>query len=246
MQRKKIRKRVLKIIACAVIILVVYEVIGVIRFAFEDYGKPYYEITLEEIPIDMSQVTENLSIRDLKEMNGDDLVVNYDYSNSETPRNIIGVFTTRKILTPEDALYALMSVRGIMKIEETSFACTNVVDWGVKKIFYFQQLYKGIPVEGGDLGVSATGEGEPLSASGYYMPVKEIDVTPRFSIEEALESVNLEKGTRVDNYQLVISQDHLVWKVTVVGWGFRRGDRDAFKIVYVDASTGSVLWAIRD
>lgn len=244
MRLRKIGNIILKILEVLVLSVAILLIISVIYRTFQGYNIPSYEIKAgEEIPIDMSLVTENLSIHDLEEMNDDNLDIHYSFPETIIPRSITGIFSTKKIFTSEDAVYAILSVRDILNIERSSFACTDMEDRDEEMQYSLQQMYKGVPVESGYFVVRAAKNGLPVLVSGRYIPIKDMNVVPKISAEEAQKKVRLQKYTRIENYQLIISGESLAWKMHVVGWGWNSGKLEVQRTVYVDATTGKTICA---
>ena len=115
--------------------------------------RPKVQTTLEVIPIDISLVKEDFTFKDLKKLNRGQLEINDfgDYNGTDIPWRISGIFSTRKVFTAEDAVYALLSVRSFMHIGDASFICTEIDDSEQSdRTFRLQQVYKGIATNDGN------------------------------------------------------------------------------------------------
>lgn len=207
--------------------------------------KSYTPAAMEVLPIDMTLINEDLSLQEIKDLNEGHLNITYFPDAGNIPKEINGLFSTRKIFTAEDALYALLSVRTIMRIEDASFACTKEDDSGEYKRFDFVQMYKGLPVFNGGFTVYATKEeGEPVSVSGFYMSGLNLDVNPEITEKEARKAVKTEGRTKITESRLVVygtygksePESCLAYKFVVSG-----KDMINSKEVYVNAVTGNII-----
>ena len=206
--------------------------------------RPKVQTTLEVIPIDISLVKEDLTLRELKKMNGGQLRINgfVDYNGTDMPWDILGTFSTKKVFTAEDAVYALLSVRSFMRIGDASFACTEIEGSDKTRRFQIQQVYKGIAVEDGRFEIAATKEeGNLIGVAGFYRQVPDMDVDPEISMKKARKAFKLKWSTKITKSQLVIYgtpelSDCLAWKFIVSG----RNPKDD-KLVYIDAITGNII-----
>ena len=167
----------------------------------------------EELEADILQVkeeklTEDLDKDALNALNNNKLKIT---NNPETglPRQISGIFSTKTIQTAEDALYAMMSVRTFMQIEGREFICVEE-DFSddEKNVFFFLQVYEGLPVEQGVFRVSATKEGTPLSLYGTYCSGIDVATTPTITAEEAKQEVTLADDAKIESVQLVICRHY--------------------------------------
>jgi len=178
------KKRILIIL---VVILGLMLVAGLIVF---DKFYSYKHINPKEIKINESKLKEDLSYDDLKELNGGNVETKgqswahtdeSSYVEDErlplgiemryftyTVREINGIFSTRKIRTSNDAVYALMSVRSHFDIKDVSFACTEKITTEDKRAFFLQQLHKGVAVSGGGYYIEASKKGIPICVRGCF------------------------------------------------------------------------------
>jgi hypothetical protein len=83
--------------------------------------------TLSPVAIDGQMQYENLSIEDIMELNHGNVEITRDPA-TDIPKWIDGIFTTRTITSEEDAVLALLDVRGIFGIESSNFACVDIDD----------------------------------------------------------------------------------------------------------------------
>ncbi|MBD5103518.1 MAG: hypothetical protein HDT47_01490 [Ruminococcaceae bacterium] len=201
---------------------------------------PDAQTVLEELPIDSSMIQEDLSIDDLSNMNGGDVEIIRD-PLTNIPRQINGIFSSQLILTPNDAVLALMSVRSVMHISGQSFSLIDIEDRTDLRVFTLEQLYCGIPVENGLFRVIATNDGIPISVQGTYQQGIELDIVPKISEEKSREMVVLSIGTKIESISLVIftmddNTIHLSWKYNVTSTDVLKN-----KITYIDATDGYIL-----
>jgi len=261
------KKRILIIL---VIILCLILVAGLIVY---DKFYSYKHINPKEIKINESKLKEDLSIKDLKKLNGGSVNMpgqswahtdESSYVEDErlplgiemryftyTVREINGIFSTKKIHTAKDAVYALMSVRSYFNIKDASFACTEIITTKDKRAFFLQQVYNGVAVSSNAFYIEASKNGTPICVRGSFFPnfTTDIDLKPKISRSEALSTVkkNMPPNERlkVRRSQLVIyklhsdmnSKEQLVWKFILYDYL----DKDYGAIIYVDAMTGKVI-----
>lgn len=197
------------------------------------------EITLDEMLID------DMTIEELNELNLGSIEIIYAPSTG-IPRQINGIFSNIKIKTAQDALLALLNVRGIFQIpDDCSFCCLEIDRDRVEfQVFTLNQLYKGIIVDGSIFRVVATKDGTPASVSGIYQHISDVDTTPTLSAELALKAISLGRGVHVATLSLVIyvdenTESHLCWKYET-----NSNRSSECKIYYVDAHDGKLLSSI--
>lgn len=212
----------------------------------------------EEIPVDAntgeindtserssaSILYENFTEDELFTMNGENLKIFRD-PVSDIPRQIEGRFTTRTIRNEQDALMALLSVRGLMNITDYQFACTETDDdRNDFCVFTLQQLYQNIPVEMGYFRIVADKEGNPVSVSGTYQPEISMETEARLSAKEGGKLLPLGFGSKILSVKLVIYTDvdgnyHLAWRYSIASGQFMGSLED--RIIYLDAVKGEIL-----
>ena len=201
---------------------IVFLIVTCITAPLEGCTRSKVETTLETISIDMALVKEDLTLKDLKKMNGGQVKIIY-CTDADIPRDISGTFSTRKVFTAEDAVYALLSVRSFMQIGDASFTCTEIDDSGKNRSFQLQQVYKGIAVDNGHfLIVASKVEGNTIGVTGLYQHLPDLDVNPKISMKKARKAFKLKWGTKITRSQLVVLGDgvselgdRLAWKFIV-------------------------------
>lgn len=201
-----------------------------------DLTLPPEEITLDDMAID------DMTINKLKEINSGNIEIISSPTTGIT-REINGIFSSIKIVSKEDALRALLNVRGIFQIsDDYSFCCIEIDKDRIDlQVFTFNQLYKGIIVDGATFRVVAMKDGTPTSVSGVYQCISDTNVVPEISSELALETVPLSRNAHVVALYLVVYVDkndrsHLCWKYeTCSNW------LTEHNIYYVDAHDGSLI-----
>lgn len=197
---------------------------------------PPKEIALDNLVID------DMTIDELNALNSGNIEIIHSPTTGIT-RQINGIFSKIEIMSEEDALLALLNVRGIFQIpDDYSFCCLEVDrDRTEFQVFTFNQLYKGIIVDGSMFRVVATKNGTPVSVSGIYQYISDIDTTPTISAESALETVPLDRSVHIAALSLVIYVDkdtgsHLSWKYET-----HSNQLTECKIYYVDAHDESLI-----
>ena len=196
----------------------------------------------EIIYIPISEFYESLNIEDIMKLNNND--VSFDYyrridGNSQREgliREIKGMFTTNIILTPEDAVRSLTSVRDIMGIGSFSYTYN---DGNVNHIhlnmFYLQQMYENIEVLNGQFQVYATNEGVPHRILGTYVNVGNLNTSPTVSSWKArrtFESIKYEGRLKAKLVIYEVGEDDIR-----LCWHFENFHR----MILVDAHSGDLL-----
>ncbi len=194
----------------------------------------------EAVPVDLEEI-EDLSLEDLEELNGGEVRI-IRHPKTGVPLEIEGVFSARPILTAEDAVSALLNVRGLMGVGGSEFSCEDVDDErnGIRA-FTLRQLYEGIPVEQGVFQVYAGDDGTPIAVRGIWRETAGAAVRPSVTAEEGKKSLTLEGGSRAASPELVIyapdgGGPSLSWRYWISS-----GDPLKEKYVFVSAGDGTVL-----
>jgi len=202
------------------------------------------------ITIEPSEYYEALSLDDIFWLNGGKKAeirrFGYGYRANEI-QEIEGPFTSGVILTPEDAVKALTSVRDIMNIESFSYIYianspySYINTHANRTAFYLKQVYNGVEVFNGQFTVYATNDGKPVRVSGMYINIVDLDTIPTVSSDEAKEVLNLNDGEWIYETKLVIYE---FGKVDIrLCWIFNTNER----FFLVDAQTGKLAkwgWTI--
>lgn len=182
-----------------------------------------------------------LTLDDIYELNNGCVNIVYQ-TGTNVPREIEGRFTSNTIINQKDAVVALVELRELMQIAEFSFYCYEIVEGVVDGIevnsFELQQLYDGIPVEGGGFLVTASKNGEPISVRGEFLQLENIETGNIITYQNGLDSMDLEFRSRVKSVQLVISQvDEKGYRLY---WKYETGSREILdgRLFYIDALTG--------
>ena len=106
------------------------------------------EETREPTPIDLNNLPPDLSLDDLKELNGEDPVIVYDTDGSIS---LISCVFSPQLVSPtneEEALLAVSSIRGLLGI--TDMSGFVVIGDGDGRTFYFGNVYNGVWVDKND------------------------------------------------------------------------------------------------
>jgi hypothetical protein len=203
-------------------------------------GRPAQAEPPEPIPVDAALIGDALSMEELTAPGRGPIEIIRD-PETGLPRQINGRFTSRIVLTPQDAVLALTDVRSVMNISDFAFACADTDESRVAlRVFTLEQLYRGIPVTGGSFRVFATKDGEAAAVSGVYRRDIDIDPTPKIQEKTAEKSVPLGKGMRIEAVRLTIFTPP--GKSPALCWEYRVASADVLggKTVYIDAVTGAV------
>jgi bacillolysin len=128
---------------------------------------------------------------------------------------------------------------------------------GGRSVSHFQQVYKGVPVLGGEINVQTTGSNELLSANGEALPKISVDTEPGVGAgearEAALEAIAKQYERGADTLDVTEPElwvydpallggpgpqiPTLVWRMEVTPDGFV----DFNELVLVDAQVGNVV-----
>jgi len=192
---------------------------NVAEFDIADFGASEFGVEpLIPIPLMRSEFLKPLRNDDLENF---EVEYHRDSFRKDIPGRISGEFTTITVLTPEDAVRSLTSVRDVMNIGSFSYLCNNVeIDRNGGSTYRLQQVYKGIPVHNGRFGIVVNSEGVALEVSGGYVGINNLNTTPKISQEKARESFQLEENERIYRTELVVyrtreNEIRLCWYFTI-------------------------------
>ena len=126
-----------------------------------------------------------------------------------------------------------------------------------RKVTRFQQVYKGVPVMGGEMIVNATDQAELLSLSAEISPDLSLDITPTISPRQAQTAAlgSMAKSHQVSKDALVATEPELwiydlrllepdgrpatlVWRLEVKS---KDGSLGVNELVLVDAKRGAIV-----
>lgn len=193
--------------------------------------------TPKPLKVEVTAETEDLTVEQLQEMNGDSLEVALS-PKTERIRELRGKFSNVTIQKPEDALLALMSVRTIFGISGQEFTCIQVDEEEDHRTYWLQQLYKGVPVDQGVFRIVASSKGMPEYVRGVYQDGLNLEVKPDLDVEEALKKYGVEES--VKETSLVIYSSSNV--EPTLSWRYLANVGTAKeKYLYLDANTGELL-----
>ena len=201
----------------------------------------------KDINIDVTTLP-NLTIEDLEAMSGEESHLSIIRNpNTKLVQTVNGKFYDSTIQTAEDAVTALMSLRGLYEIpDDTIFRFTGTdVDIDGNAIYQLQQTLDGLLVGDEPFELAVDIEGNPIYITGDYIPISDIDTTPTISVDEAKSILNTElelgeyvKSTNLIIYKSVSGEYYLAWELLVNSTSFERPSR-----YLVDAHTGEDLAA---
>ncbi len=152
-------------------------------------------------------------------------------------------FTDRKITDQSSALAAISDVAGQLGIEDVNAEfseCKSDTIFG-NTYYRFYQEYKGIPVYGRSVVISADPSGNSLSLSGDYLDTSDLDISPVINEADAITiAQQYYKDTAIINseglsiYTLNDTSPELVWLLNV--------NLDNILInCFVSARTGAII-----
>ena len=147
-------------------------------------------------------------------------------SEQQDFQNLTGEFTDRKIIDEKSALAAIEDMGDVIGIGNVQEELTNcITDVVFDNTYYrFQQEYKGVPIYGRSVIVSADKDGNSLSLTGNYLDHgdAELEVTPKINEEEAVEIAQKQYGgdirtesTQLTFYSLCDNNIELAWQICV-------------------------------
>lgn len=194
---KKTNKR--QIILCICVILTLSALIAVFLFVYQLYNKK-----------------TNIALQ---------TAATQGQLESDTPfLSLNGDFTEQKVSDSESALAAINEAADIIGIQNIDTELSIISEDTVLDITYykFAQEYKGIPVYGRNLVVSADNSGNVISASGNFQSIHEIPTEPSLSGDEAIETAKeifdneaTLKNEGLTIYSLNGISPQLAWKIYV-------------------------------
>lgn len=158
-------------------------------------------------------------------------------------KNISGTCITRSINNEEDALAAiddLSEVLGINNVNEEFGECKtdNVLS---NSYYRYEQKYKGIPVYGRSMSVSADSDGKCLLITGNYFPFEDIDTEIDFNEDDAKKLLqdSYENVTYLQCNGLTIYS--LNDTLPEQAWSFYVNDSGIMKNVFISTASGEIL-----
>lgn len=186
---------------------------------------------------------ENFGLDDLRALNDGNVDFVY-FPDSKKIREINGVFSTQIVQDEQDALMALLSVRDLFEITNFDFSCSDIsTDRDDVIVFTFNQLYKGIPVDGGLFRVIVYKDGTPKSVSGIFYSNINIETGSFITSEEGQRNLSIPPSD-ISKSELVIyiNQNeiaYLSWKYSISShkWSNQLDE----KVIFVDAKNGDIL-----
>ena len=188
------------------------------------------------------ETLEDFSMEDLQAFTGGNVEIRYS-PETGLPKEITGRFSPQQILTAEDAIRSLGSVKTLFGIESLTFSCTEVEERPDSRVFRLEQLWEGIPVSGYGFQVGAANDGTALFVSGNYCSAIQADLTGGLTEDACKEALALSKGEKAAQARQTIltTQDgaKLCWEFHIVAQ-----DPLQERLVYCDASTGAILKTI--
>lgn len=179
------------------------------------------------VPFDAETLNakRNAELSAMAEQNDGELPEIYLEGEDSIPQAILGSYSDTPVTDYDSAIESLKDVQHLMLIEnpEENFTGMEVSEHNGTKFYKMQQMYKGIPVYGKQVIVSADAEGNILSLTGDYDPLYDIDVVPVVTEEEIDSIIQNKYGfTEVIDKELMIytdtGMDKLVWKCEANGF----------------------------
>lgn len=200
----------------------------------------------EEIPVvkknainvDMALYLPALSLQELKRLNTNGVEV-IEYPGTVIPLEIIGVFTTGLIMSAEDAVLSLTSVRKLMQIEAFEFALIEKDDDRLDRCVYvLQQLHNGVPVYNSTAQIVTGFDGTPMSVRVNYQRGLDLSVVPKMSAQEAASMLPVGRGERILEAELFVYampgvEPSLCWRYNIDAANIVNS-----RYVFLSASTG--------
>jgi hypothetical protein len=195
----------------------------------------------EQVQVSQADQIESLSQDDIIALNYGEVEI-IQRPKTDLLLEVNGKFTTLRVLTAEDAVLSLASVKDLFGIENLSFVCLEIDDRESMQAFFLQQLYNGLPVEGGSFAVYAEKDGETIAVRGRHVSGISVDAVPALDAKSLAANLDMEKGSKILSAQLVIfalfddDDPRLAWKFNVAG-----NSISSDKNLYADANTGDIL-----
>ncbi len=158
---------------------------------------------------------------------------NLIYGAGDRLREMNNPVIDKKVTSPEDAVALINAIGYKFGVSNYSFHAENEDNGNDEvRIYYLKQLYEGIPVEEGFFRIYTNVDGTVTSVSGLYVNANLDDVTPRVSLEGAMNGNEIKGAARAE---LVITElagrPELSWKIYK-----RNGDT-----TFISAMDGTIL-----
>ena len=204
---------------------------------------------LNVAPKASTEKPEPLGYEELSALNDGNLPKMIYNAANGTVSKIEGVCSSIPVFTSESALTVISSLSNILGIEnaEEQLEFVNYQGSSVNNVFYFRQLYKGIPVVGYTVCVYADpSTGIVKRISNQFQPLLELDtVVPVITDEAAIDIVINEFNSETTSVpELVIFYPAVENTIptSVLAWQLSTDSVDATDVV-IDAITGEILEA---
>ena len=209
-------------------------------------GTKDFDLTVIKENRDVPVLCDN--IEDLAQFSEDGSVPSLYINESGIISNIDGVISNVEVNSCDDAIKALESVKNILEIgdpEAEFIGLTSNISNYVNS-YVLQQVYNGIPVSYRTVTVSTTKDGVADFVNNSYLPGISISTVPELSAEEARDRLSKdysgeytyeERGLAVDTLGEHEKAPALVYVFSACTDGY------VVETLYVDASTGEVLYA---
>ncbi|MDR3280168.1 MAG: hypothetical protein LBT23_06625 [Synergistaceae bacterium] len=202
--------------------------------------------------LSLSDKNEDFSLDELRKLNGDKFDILFN-RKTNIPSFIDGKFSTKKILTGEDAILSLLSVKSLMNMNNPidEFICFKIEKDGNLNCFRMQQVYNGIEVFGKQLVIISNEDGEACSLSGDYSPGISLDLKTTLKSIFQQQNELIGEVTRANKFTIIgapelsifVSEDfapYLCWKFNVSG----RTEADN-ALILADTKTGAIVAQFR-
>lgn len=200
------------------------------------------EPAVDIIHVAEETLTENFTMQELEALNDGNLNIDY-YPNTTRIKTIKGCFSTQSVFNPEDAVFALGSVRELFQIEELTYSYRKSQKQDGSCVYHLTQMHQGLPVRDYGFRLGVNSEGVVEYVSGEYWAPTITSVEPFLSAEDCAKYLTLIGDRKIKDSNLVVyvyeGQEYLCWE-------YRIESKDPMneQKIYSDTATGKKIAVI--
>lgn len=189
---------------------------------------------------------QSYTIDELKDLNNGK--VPSIFYNNGLVTSIQGKYTNMIIKNEDDAIKSLYYIKDLFGISNPSkeFEIKNVNKTEYLTSYKLQQIYEGYLVYPNDISIVVDSNGETISISGKYSPIKSIDFTNKFDEKKALEFAKKytsnKEGSKYESKEVIYAYPNnlvrIAWMITYTNRSTITDD----KVMFIDAENGELIF----